>query len=170
MNCMFNEVEYFHVKRENQTVFSEKWEEYSKEFTDSNRDDKKAVLPATPAGSADKLPETAAVKGGRAKRAKDSNPDHEAQTDSKKLKTNSLISVAQKVKREYHSATSSAVNLISTIDSAIEPDPWVRFQVPANVGELNATREKVEACISSEVRPVLINEISQMKKTSATTS
>ncbi len=68
------------------------------------------------------------------------------------------------MKREYHSASSSAISLINTIESAAESDPWAKFKGEKNVGELKAARTKLEDGISAEVRPILINEISLLKK------
>lgn len=176
---MHNEVEFYHLKKEHQTIMNEKWRLKQSEMQAAGA---QAKVAATGAKPADPKEGAAAASAGVAQgkipkgkqpekgnKRKDAADAQSPEDGAKKMKGESnalkdLMNEAGKVKRDYHAAASAATSMIASIQTATKGGPWHWAKGDEDLGVLKDLHQSLLDAVNADCKEFLIKDLSVLKK------
>ena len=184
-NCMIQELEFFHLKRQHRSLMGKKWQlmQKARMITDAGQAEPAAeqppekrprtaqtakpgsettgAMPGTPIAKAQATP-----KGkGKGKEKNTKGAATEPGTQQKSERKNALDKMcvtANKVKTKHNGAITRSNGVLENIKT---DTAWSRCQIPKFQGKLQEARESLRSSLDAFGQSLVLNELAELRKT-----
>ena len=163
LNTMTNEIEFFYLKKTFRTVMAEMWSLYQ----ETKGNEQKVGKPETKGDGGVSTPRPAKkMKTGDGPETKKNLAEKDEASPSMKKSLDKQVALANKVKKEYHTAKSEATTLIDTIGS---DKTWLWANNEQSRGQLVNGIAAMEKSLSDFGKTMLISNLAELRKVHAPT-